>query len=209
MGFNFLYIDNNFSLDILVMDWENRLKKLNTYDVSFEIKQGYYHIALKYDDGWSILDSDNENIYIQEKNGFHHYIASADNVKIDDLFNIIDATIEYNLDLQKKLILFKEKTEELQEIFSNEDYETLKTIEFKITKKEAKKKIVRKPRKKTQEKPKRNTTNKKSKTEIQETKDTAKKIVENDLNQSETTDYDKNDEVVVMSNDYFEELERK
>ena len=129
--------------------------------------------------------------------------------KIDDLFNIIDATIEYNLDLQKKLILFKEKTEELQEIFSNEDYETLKTIEFKITKKEAKKKIVRKPRKKTQEKPKRNTTNKKSKTEIQETKDTAKEIVENDLNQSETTDYDKNDEVVVMSNDYFEELERK
>ena len=40
-------------------------------------------------------------------------------------------------------------------------------------------------------------------------KDTAKEIVENDLNQSETTDYDKNDEVVVMSNDYFEELERK
>lgn len=209
MGFNFLYIDNNFSLDVLVMDWENRLKKLNAYDVSFEIKQGYYHIALKYDDGWSVLDSDNENIYIQEKNGFHHYIASVDNVKMDDLFNIIDATIEYNLDLQKKLILFREKTEELQEIFSNEDYETLKTIEFKITKKEAKKKTVKKPKKKTQEKPKRNTTKKKPKTEIQETKDTAKEIVENDLNHIETTDYDKNDDVVVMSNDYFEELERK
>ena len=209
MGFNFLYIDNNFSLDVLVMDWENRLKKLNAYDVSFEIKQGYYHIALKYDDGWSVLDSDNENIYIQEKNGFHHYIASVDNVKMDDLFNIIDATIEYNLDLQKKLILFREKTEELQEIFSNEDYETLKTIEFKITKKETKKKTVKKPKKKTQEKPKRNTTKKKPKTEIQETKDTAKEIVENDLNHIETTDYDKNDDVVVMSNDYFEELERK
>ena len=209
MGFNFLYIDNNFSLDVLVMDWENRLKKLNDYDVSFEIKQGYYHIALKYDDGWSILDSDNENIYIQEKNGFHHYIASVDNVKMDDLFNIIDATIEYNLDLQKKLILFREKTEELQEIFSNEDYETLKTIEFKITKKETKKKTVKKPKKKTQEKPKRNTTKKKPKTEIQETKDKAKEIVENDLNHIETTDYDKNDDVVVMSNDYFEELERK
>ena len=209
MGFNFLYIDNNFSLDVLVMDWENRLKKLNDYDVSFEIKQGYYHIALKYDDGWSVLDSDNENIYIQEKNGFHHYIASVDNVKMDDLFNIIDTTIEYNLDLQKKLILFKEKTEELQEIFSNEDYETLKTIEFKITKKETKKKTVKKPKKKTQEKPKRNTTKKKPKTEIQETKDTAKEIVENDLNHIETTDYDENDEVVVMSNDYFEELERK
>lgn len=209
MGFNFLYIDNNFSLDVLVMDWENRLKKLNAYDVSFEIKQGYYHIALKYDDGWSVLDSDNENIYIQEKNGFHHYIASVDNVKMEDLFNIIDTTIEYNLDLQKKLILFKEKTEELQEIFSNEDYETLKTIEFKITKKEAKKKTVKKPKKKTQEKPKRNTTKKKPKTEIQETKDTAKEIVENGLNHVQTTDYDENDEVVVMSNDYFEELERK
>lgn len=191
------------------MDWENRLRKLNGHDVSFEIKQGYYHIALKYDEGWSVLDSDNENIYIQEKNGFYHYIASTDNVKMEDLFNLIDATIEYNLDLQKKLILFKEKTEELQEIFSNEDYETLKTIEFKITKKEAKKKTVKKTKKKIQEKTKKNTVKKRQKTETKESKDTTEEIIENNLNQIETTDYDKNDDVVVMSNDYFEELERK
>ena len=178
------------------MDWENRLRKLNGHDVSFEIKQGYYHIALKYDEGWSVLDSDNENIYIQEKNGFYHYIASTDNVKMEDLFNLIDATIEYNLDLQKKLILFKEKTEELQEIFSNEDYE-------------AKKKTVKKTKKKIQEKTKKNTVKKRQKTETKESKDTTEEIIENNLNQIETTDYDKNDDVVVMSNDYFEELERK
>ena len=128
---------------------------------------------------------------------------------MEDLFNLIDATIEYNLDLQKKLILFKEKTEELQEIFSNEDYETLKTIEFKITKKEAKKKTVKKTKKKIQEKTKKNTVKKRQKTETKESKDTTEEIIENNLNQIETTDYDKNDDVVVMSNDYFEELERK
>ena len=191
------------------MDWENRLKKLNGYNVSFEIKQGYYHIALQYDESWAILDSDNENIYIQEKNGVHHYIASTESVKIEDLFNLIDSTIEYNLDLQKKLILFRQKTEELQEIFSKEDYDTLKTIEFKFTKKSVQKKTTKKPKKKTNEKPKKTRTKSKQKTEVPKVEETNEEIVKNQLNQIETPDYDKNDEVVIMNNEYFEELERK
>ena len=95
------------------MDWEKRLKELNGYNISFEIRQGYYHIALVYDKGWDILAPDNELIYVQEKDGVYHYIASTDDVKLDEIFGTIDATISYNMDLQKKLILFKQKTEEL------------------------------------------------------------------------------------------------
>ena len=112
------------------MEWENRLKELSGYNISFEIKQGYYHIALTYDDGWDVLIPDNENIYVEKRNGVYHYIASIDTAKIEDLFKSIDATIDYNMDLQKKLILFKQKTEELQALFADEDYEKLQTIKF-------------------------------------------------------------------------------
>ena len=84
------------------MEWEKRLKELNGYNISFEIKQGYYHIALTFDDGWNILTPENEFIYVEERNNVYHYIASTDNVKIEDMFNAIDATIDFNMDLQKK-----------------------------------------------------------------------------------------------------------
>ena len=208
MGFIIIHSYTNIYGN-LNMDWEKKLKELNGYNISFEIKQGYYHIALTYDNEWNILTPDNEFIYLEERNGIYHYIASTDNVKIEDIFNAIDATIVYNMDLQKKLTLFRQKTEELQELFSKEDYETLQTIEFKITKKEVKKKTIKKTKKKDKEKTKKNIVKKKQKKEVQEVKDTTKEIVENNLNHIETTDYDKNDDVVIMSNDYFEELERK
>jgi hypothetical protein len=191
------------------MDWEKKLKDLNGYNISFEIKQGYYHIALEYDENWSILNSDNENIYIQEKNGLYHYIASTDSVKVEDMFNLIDTTIKYNLDLEKKLILFKQKTEELQELFSNEEYDTLQTIEFKFKKKNTLKKTTRKTKNKTEEKAKKTRTKTKQKKEITKKEKITEDIVENKINQIETSDYDNDEEIVVMSNEYFEELEHK
>ena len=189
------------------MEWEKRLKELNGYNISFEIKQGYYHIALTFDDGWNILTPENEFIYVEERNNVYHYIASTDNVKIEDMFNAIDATIDFNMDLQKKLILFKQKTEELQELFANKDFETLQTIEFKIKEKKETKKTTNKTKsnvktkttKKTKTSKKKNTTNKtevdKSENKIQETK-------------QETPNYD-NEEIVTLNETYFQELERE
>jgi hypothetical protein len=114
-----------------MFDWENRLKELSDYDIGFEIKQGYYHISIVFDEKWEVLEPDNESIYVEKRNGVYHYIAPSDSVTIAEMFKTVDATIEYNMDLQKKLILFKKKTEELQEIFAKETLEVLETIEFK------------------------------------------------------------------------------
>ena len=183
------------------MDLEGRLRKLNAYDVSFEIKQGYYHVALRYCDGWNVLDVDNPAIYVQEKNGVHHYIAEADSVGLDDIFNCIDATIEYNIDLQMKIELFKEKTCKLQELFSTEDYDTLKTIEFKVT------------RKKPSEKKEKET--KKTKAKAKKPKASAKRTKKDITAQGEpqpdtsVPDYDSAEEIVEAKDGYIEELERK
>ena len=178
------------------MDWENKLKELSNYDVAFEIRQGYYHVSIVFQDGWDVILPENENIYVEKRKGIYHYIASTDAIKVDDIFSAIDNTIEYNLDLEKKLELFKQKTEELQELFSKENYETLKTIEFKLAKRKVKKK-------KEQDKPKENVV-----TELKETDANTVSVTDN-ITSVTSKDYDSNEEVVVMNNDFIEELERK
>lgn len=190
-----------------MFDWENRLKELSDYDIGFEIKQGYYHISIVFDEKWEILEPDNESIYVEKRNGVYHYIAPADSVTIAEMFKTVDATIDYNMDLQKKLLLFRKKTEELQEIFANESLEVLETIEFKYglkKKEQQKKKRGRKPKKQEEE----------SKNLTEELKEQVTENKENEFQETkplnEDNGYIDNDEEVVMAQDgFFEELERE
>jgi len=192
-----------------MFDWENRLKELSDYNIGFEIKQGYYHISIVFDEKWEVLESDNESIYVEKRNGVYHYIAPADSVTIAEMFKTVDTTIDYNLDLQKKLLLFKKKTEELQEIFANESLEVLETIEFKYglkKKEQPKKKRGRKP-KKQEEESKNLTEELKEKEEVTENKENG---IQETKPLNEDNGYIDNDEEVVMAQDgFFEELERE
>ena len=191
-----------------MFEWENRLKELSGYDIGFEIKQGYYHISIVFDENWDILEPDNESIYVEKRNGVYHYIAPADTVTIAEMFKTVDTTIDYNMDLQKKLLLFKKKTEELQEIFANETLEVLETIEFKYglkKKEQPKKKRGRKPKKEEEES--KNLTEELKEEEVTENK-------ENEIQETETLNedngyIDNEDEVVMAQDGFFEELERE
>lgn len=120
------------------MDLEKYLEDLKDYDIAFEIKQGYYHVSIEYDKDWEIVDPENNCIYVEVRNGVCHYIVAVGSATIDDIFKAINMTINYNLDLQKKLELFKKKTKELQEIFANENIEVLEGLEFKYGEKSKK-----------------------------------------------------------------------
>lgn len=126
------------------MDWEYKLKELSNYNIAFEIRQGYYHISIVYQNGWDIIVPENDYIYLEKRGDTYHYIASTDSVNINDMFKAIEHTINYNKDLEKKLELFKEKTSELQELFSKETYEKLKTLEFVFPMQKKKTKKVKK-----------------------------------------------------------------
>lgn len=52
-------------------------------------------------------------------------MAMINEVSFDEVFNSIKETIDYNIDLQKKVNLFKAKVDELQEIFAKEDLKHL------------------------------------------------------------------------------------
>lgn len=181
------------------MDWEYKLKELSNYNIAFEIRQGYYHISIVYQNGWDIIVPENECIYLEKRDNTYHYIASTDSVNINDMFKAIEHTINYNKDLEKKLELFKEKTRELQDLFSKETYDKLKTIEFVFPKQ---KKTTRKTKQKENvvtEIPVSDANNVSVTDKINDT-----------ITSISTNDYDSNEEVVVtMNNDFLEELERE
>lgn len=197
-----------------MFDWEKKLKELKDYDISLEIKQGYYHISLVYNDTWEILVPENELIYIEQRNGVCHYIGSIDSVKMEDMFTAISTTIDYNIDLQNKLSLFRQKTEELQDIFSKEDYETLQTIKF-VYGKEEKNECIKEPKKRGRK------TKKKDEIVKQKKKENDKHICETNEKEKQTTEettveeenyvspnYEQ-DEIVEVSEGFFEEMERE
>ena len=71
------------------MDWEQKLKEMSNYNIAFEIRQGYYHISIVIENGWDVISPENENIYVEKRNGAYHYIASTETTSINDLFKCI------------------------------------------------------------------------------------------------------------------------
>ena len=202
------------------MDFEKSLKDLSCYNISFEIKEGYYHVSLVFKENWEII-SDNDLISIVNRNGRTHYIGATDSVTIDDIFKLINSTIDYNTDLELKLELFKETTQKLQELFANEKLEVLKTIQFKVTRKKEKAKTET-PKKEV--KTKKKTTGKKTRTtkkikeqnklpkEEEVTEETVDNtlISENNIYDEHYSDlpYEEEDDIVTMEDGYMEEAER-
>lgn len=202
------------------MDFEKSLKDLSCYNISFEIKEGYYHVSLVFKENWEIV-SDNDLISIVNRNGRTHYIGATDSVTIDDIFKLINSTIDYNIDLELKLELFKETTQKLQELFANEKLEVLKTIQFKVTRKKEKAKTET-PKKEV--KTKKKTTSKKTRTtkkikeqnklpkEEEVTEETVDNtlISENNIYDEHYSDlpYEEEDDIVTMEDGYMEEAER-
>ena len=90
---------------------------------------------MTYKKSWQILKPLNELIEQRENDDRIYYCAPLNQVDADDVFSSIRDTINYNIDMEKKVELFQVKVNELQNIFSELDYEELVTIEFKYKKK--------------------------------------------------------------------------
>lgn len=138
MVFNCICNNNNNMWNIMTM--QDILLELSQYDVNCTITGDWFAIGLKFKQDWQVVEPTNPLIECVMHDGLQYYGAPLKDVSIEEVFNCIKETIEYNKDLERRIVLFREKVQELQEIFKNEDYNTLKTIEFKIKKKKDKKK---------------------------------------------------------------------
>lgn len=150
MVINFIY-NNDDNLWYRMMNLQDIMVKLAEYSVGCRIMDGYFLINITYNENWNVIPPENDKIEFAQKNGVSYYMAMINEVSFEEVFNSIKETIDYNIDLQKKVNLFKAKVDELQEIFAKEDLDTLRTISFEYNKKKEKRKYVRKKEKKLTE----------------------------------------------------------
>lgn len=122
------------------MDFQDILMSLSDYSVNCKIMDGWLVIGVTFNRDWQILRPSNPSIELVENStGSCYYGAPLKDVTVDEVFNSIMETIEYNKDIEKKVLLFRDKVAELKALFSQEDYDTLKQLEFKFKKRKGKK----------------------------------------------------------------------
>ena len=117
------------------MTLQDSLKEFAPYNIDIKMIQGWLIVGMTYKKSWQILKPLNELIEQRENDDRIFYCAPLNQVDADDVFSSIRDTINYNIDMAKKVELFQVKVNELQNIFSELDYEELVTIEFKYKKK--------------------------------------------------------------------------
>lgn len=116
------------------MNLQDKLIELAPYNVGCKIMDGYFLITIVFKPKWTIIDVEDPKIECGLQGDTYCYCAPVEGDYIDKVFEVIDETIQYNLDLQKKVELFQAKIKELQQIFAEQDLETLETIEFTFKK---------------------------------------------------------------------------
>lgn len=126
---------------------QDKINKIDKYFKGMELTNGTFIVNVKYEPKWGVYPSDDDTIKVtpsEEKADEWFYYAKASERTIDDIFELIEATVDSNLAAIEKYKLLMEKFDELKELFSKEELERLKTLKFTL----GKKKKGRKPKKK-------------------------------------------------------------
>ena len=114
---------------------QDRLNKIKDYFQRIEQFDGKWVICVKYKPKWGAYPSEGGKINaVPDENipDVWWYYGKDDKVDIDSIFDLIDETIQTNLDAIRKVELFKLKAEELKRIFSDDSisFKKLQTLRF-------------------------------------------------------------------------------
>lgn len=137
------------------ISFQERLMSLANYNVVYNVSDGNIIIKICFSDDWIVQSPTNKDIAFAEDNqskGTYWYVCPMATDTINAVFKSIDDTIFYNKEIELKKNLFRDKINELKTIFENEDYEILKTLEFKVKNKKDNIKSVIKNKNKSEEK---------------------------------------------------------
>lgn len=132
------------------MNIQERIKNISEYFIGMQMstEDNVVYVRTRFPDKWVISEllEDNFNVRgIQDKkNNTQFFFTNIEN-GFDVVFDAIDFTIQMNKSALERLELFKEKVEELKELFDSEEIEKLRRLEFtfkKAEKKQRKKKLT-------------------------------------------------------------------
>ena len=134
------------------MKIQERIKNISNYFVGMEINSGFYLVKVKYGKKWGAYDRQDgliKKAQSEEEADVWFYYADIEQVELDEVFDLIEETIQMNQSALAKVELLRAKIEELKTLFEENTLETLETLEFTFT--EPKKKKARKVSKKKKE----------------------------------------------------------
>ena len=130
---------------------EERINKIKKYFKSFEIVDGIAYTLVSFPKKWQVpsneilMETFNVKTVLSEKGNGFYFCCEISN-GIYPLFDAVDFTIDFNLNIEEKSELLIEKVNELKTIFAEKPIEVLRTIQFKYS--EKKPKNIRKNNKK-------------------------------------------------------------
>lgn len=133
---------------------QKRIEKLHPYFQSMEITNGTLIVKVLFENKWGTYPSQDERVKVapsQEVPNEWFYYADYSVVPMEEVFDLIDETIEMNRSAAMKIELLSAKFEELKLLFSKEPLERLQTLTFTMkdvvkSKSTSKRKTSRKPK---------------------------------------------------------------
>lgn len=122
--------------------FQDKISKYIEFFRGIDIQSGVIIVKLQFHDNWGVVKYEDETIKIAQsdkvKNEWFFY-GNVKDTTIDKIFDFVEYNIQFNQDMEKKKELFDVKKQELIELFSANDIDSLKTLKFILKKKSSKK----------------------------------------------------------------------
>ena len=127
---------------------QNRINNIKDYFRGLEICDGIVIVKIVYPNKWIIpslelLDELFKVKVVENKQEAGYFYCCEIINGVNPTFDAVDFTIEFNLNLEEKSELLKEKVSELKNLFAEKPIEVLRTIEFKYSEKKPKTKKIK------------------------------------------------------------------
>lgn len=119
---------------------QERINKISQYFRSMEMTNGIIIIKVQYNNKWGVYPSDDNKIKVAKSEDTPNewfYYGNFNDITVDDIFDLIENTIEMNLSAAAKLELLNNKFEELKNLFATESLERLSTLKFVLSNKKS------------------------------------------------------------------------
>jgi hypothetical protein len=114
---------------------QDEIKKLGDYFRGIEYFNDALIVKVNFPPRWQVYPSIDGNIKPAKSEkaiGEYFYYGDMNKVSLDDIFGLIEETIDANKDAELKIQFLNEKVAELKELFKREPYERLSRLKFVI-----------------------------------------------------------------------------
>lgn len=114
---------------------QDRIKAIQPYFRGIEVKETLFILRIVYPNRWSAYNREDEIIKAAKsddnlvENEWFYY-ADVNDVDLNEMFDLVEETVQTNEEMYQKIELMRVRMEELKELFQEESLEKLKTLQF-------------------------------------------------------------------------------